>query len=169
LPLSRQGASPTFTTAFFEASLQHPLPAGLVISVTGRGQSSFGRPLMLAEQFSLDGTGALSSFAEGSLSVDQGATLRTELSRPFALPIFSHTFVFSPYVFAAGGIGNIVLPTLVERADITAGSAGVGLRTDTGVAGVFGSTVAFEFARKFSDVRNVPTGYRANLSVNLRF
>jgi hemolysin activation/secretion protein len=169
LPLSRLGASPTFTTVFFEAGMQHPLPAGLLISVTARGQTSFGRPLMLSEQFSLDGGAALSAFAEGSISVDQGATLRAELSRPFAMPIFSHTFVFSPYLFAAGGFGNIVLPTVVERADIGAGSAGVGLRTDTGVAGLFGSTVAFEFARKFSDVPTVRTGYRANLSVNLRF
>jgi hemolysin activation/secretion protein len=169
LPLSRLGASPTFTSASIEASLQYSLPASLQLAVTGRTQTSFGTPLMLSEQFSLDGLTALSAFADGAFSVDQGATLRVEISRSLTVPIAGQGFALSPYVFGAGGWGQLVMPTAVEHRDIGAGSAGFGLRTDTAVTGLAGASLAVEFGRKFSDVPTVPAGYRANLSVNLRF
>ncbi len=169
LPLSRQGASPDFTAAMLEVSVQHALPASLLLAVTGRAQTSFDSPLMLAEQVSLDGVDALSSFADGTLSVDQGVTLRIELSRPLTLTIAGQGIGFSPYLFGAGGWGELVMPTVVEHRDIGAGSAGVGLRTDAGIAGLIGSSLALEFARKFSDLPTVPDGYRANISLVLRF
>ncbi|HEX3861144.1 MAG TPA: ShlB/FhaC/HecB family hemolysin secretion/activation protein [Stellaceae bacterium] len=169
LPLSRQGAGPSFTSAQLVASLQHPLPASLFLSITGRAQTSFNNPLMLAEQFALDGGSALSAFADGSFSVDQGATLRIEISRPLSLPVGDRAIGLSPYVFGAGGWGELVTPTAVEQRDIGAGAVGIGVRTDASVPGWAGGTLVFEFAHKFSDVRTIPDGYRANLSVNLRF
>ena len=169
LPLSRLGASPNFTSATLEASLQYALPASLVLAVTGRAQTSFGSPLMLSEQFALDGITALSAFADGTFSVDQGATLRAELRRPVTLPVAGQTVILSPYLFGAGGWGEFVMPTAVEQRDLGAGAAGFGLQADAGIVGVGGGTLAFEFARKFSDVPSVPAGYRANLSLILRF
>ncbi|MBV9826858.1 MAG: ShlB/FhaC/HecB family hemolysin secretion/activation protein [Alphaproteobacteria bacterium] len=169
IPLSRLGASPTFTAAYFEGNASFPLPESLLLSLTGRAQSSFGSPLMLSEQFSLDGSNALSAFAQGTFSVDQGTTLRIELARPFALPIFGQSFLMSPYVFGAGGWGELVMPTAVERRDIVGGSFGVGIRSDTGIAGIAGASIGAEFARKISDIPAYRGGYRANLSLNLRF
>jgi hemolysin activation/secretion protein len=169
LPLSRLGASPNFTSAAIEASLQYPLPASLVLAVTGRAQTSFDSPLMLSEQFALDGLAALSAFADGTFSVDQGATLRAELRRPLVLPVAGQSVILTPYLFGAGGWGEFIMPTAVEHRDLGAGAAGFGLRTDAGIAGVAGGTLAVEFARKFSDVTAVPAGYRANLSLILRF
>ena len=169
LPLSRLGAGPNFTAAAIEANLQYPLPASLVLAVTGRAQTSFDSPLMLSEQFALDGVAALSAFADGTFSVDQGASLRAELRRPLALPVAGQSVIFTPYLFGAGGWGELIMPTAVEHRDRGAGAAGFGLRTDAGIAGVAGGTLAFEFARKFSAVTTVPAGYRANLSLILRF
>ena len=164
LPLSRLGASPNFTSATLEASLQYALPASLVLAVTGRAQTSFGSPLMLSEQFALDGITALSAFADGTFSVDQGATLRAELRRPVTLPVAGQTVILAPYLFGAGGWGEFVMPTAVEQRDLGAGAAGFGLQADAGIVGVGGGTLAFEFARKFSDVPSVPAGYRAQIS-----
>jgi hemolysin activation/secretion protein len=169
VPLSRLGASPTFTSFRIEANAQHPLPAALLLTVTARAQTSFGKPLMLAEQFALDGIAAVSSFADGTFSVDQGVTLRTEFSRPVGVTLAQQNVVLSPYVFGAGGWGELVMPTALEHRDIGAGSAGIGLRADAGIVGVMGGTLAAEFARKFSDVPAVPPGYRANISLSLRF
>lgn len=168
-PLSRIGASPNFTTANVMATVQHPLPAEMLLYVAARAQTSFNNPLMLAEQFALDGLSALSAFADGTFSVDQGATLRIEISRPFGLPIAGTTIGLSPYVFGAGGWGELVVPTALEHRDVVAGSAGFGVRTDSSIAGIAGASLAFEFARKFSDAPAVPAGYRVNLSLNLRF
>ncbi len=85
LPLSQQGASPVFNKILGSATLRQPLPGAFELAAIGRGQTSFGTPLMLAEQFGLDGSDALSAFASGTFSVDEGATLRAELSHPFSL------------------------------------------------------------------------------------
>ena len=120
------------------------------------------------EQFPLDGGNALSHFRRVAL-----ASIRASPCAPNcharSVAGFRHPFLLSPYIFAAGGFGNIVMPTAVERGDIGAGSAGVGMRTDSGVPGLFGGTLALEFARKFSDVPTVHAGYRGNVSLSLRF
>lgn len=169
LPLSRLGAAPVFSSAYLEASLQYQLPASLSLAVIGRAQTSFNSPLMLAEQFALDGLNAVSAFADGTFSVDQGATLRAELRRPVTFPLGGQVVVLSPYIFGAGGWGELVMPTAVEHRDLGAGAAGIGVRTDASVAGLFTGGLSFEIARKFSDVPTVPSGYRANLLLSLRF
>jgi hypothetical protein len=95
--------------------------------------------------------------------------LRAELRRPLVLPVAGQSVILTPYLFGAGGWGEFIMPTAVEHRDLGAGAAGFGLRTDAGIAGVAGGTLAVEFARKFSDVTAVPAGYRANLSLILRF
>lgn len=172
LPLSQQGASPLFSKANLQASISQGLPTGAIITLIGRAQSSFGQPLMLAEQFSLDGSDAMSAFASGTFSVDQGATLRAELSRPvwIEIPAPESPLRLSPYLFGAAGLGVIFLPTAVEQKDINAASAGLGVRTDIGnPQSPVGGAVALELARQFSDVPADNHGYRINLSLNLRF
>ena len=83
IPLSRQGAGPIFTKANVDAHLTQPLPAAFRIDLIGRGQTSFGKPMLVSEQFSLDGPQAISAYPSGTLNVDEGGTLRGELSRSF--------------------------------------------------------------------------------------
>ncbi|HWD59744.1 MAG TPA: ShlB/FhaC/HecB family hemolysin secretion/activation protein [Stellaceae bacterium] len=173
VPLSQLGSSPVFNKLSGLVGLRQPLPAAFELDVTGRGQTSFGSPLMLAEQFSLDGPDALSSFAAGTFSVDQGLSLRGELARPVLLSFAGvPPLTLVPYVFGAYGYGQIVTPTAVQQAIINAGSAGIGLRSAAGaaVAGLpLGSTLAVEFGRQFSDVPGLRNGYRANLAVSFTF
>jgi hemolysin activation/secretion protein len=175
LPLSQQGASAVFNKLNLAASLRQPLPEAFELDLIGHAQTSFGAPLMLSEQFGLDGPDALSGFASGTFSVDQGLSLRAEFARPFALSLGAlgglPPLGLSPYVFGAFGYGQIVQPTAVQKGSIDAGSAGIGLRSaaaaDVGLP--LGSTLSVELARRFSDVPGLRGGYRANLAVNLTF
>jgi hemolysin activation/secretion protein len=174
LPLSQQGASPVFNkfNAFISASL--PLPAKFEVDLTGRAQTSFDTPLMLSEQFSLDGADAVSSFASGSFSVDQGASLRAELARPLALQLAPNrpAVLFVPYLYAAAGHGVVVNPTAAQQSFVDAGSAGLGVRSSAGtrVGGLpVGSALAVEIGRQYSNVPGLRGGYRANIALNLTF
>lgn len=173
LPLSQQGASPLFNKLLAMAELRQPLPETFELAVSAHAQSSFGTPLMLSEQFDLDGSDALSSFASGTFSVDEGATLRAELSRPFSLPLgWAPPLDLSPYVFGAIGRGIIDQSTTAQKGVIDAASAGLGIRnTTTWLNGILplGSTLAVEFARQFSNVPGQRTGYRTNLALNVTF
>ncbi|HEX3882632.1 MAG TPA: ShlB/FhaC/HecB family hemolysin secretion/activation protein [Stellaceae bacterium] len=176
LPLSQQGASSIFNKLVAVASLRQPLPEAFELDLIGHAQTSFGAPLMLSEQFGLDGPDALSGFASGTFSVDQGLTLRAEFARPFALSLGAlggmPPLGLSPYVFGAFGYGQIVQPTAVQKGSIDAGSAGIGIRSTTVALTTglpVGSTLGLELARRFSDVPGVRGGYRANLALNLTF
>ena len=79
VPLSRPGASPFFSHANFDGHWVQPLKDGVRLDLIGSAQTSFGKPMMLPEQFFLDGPLAISSYPIGSLAVDEGATLRSEL------------------------------------------------------------------------------------------
>ena len=85
IPLSQQGAFPTFSKLGLDATWTEPLPYDLQGALIGQGQTSFGHPLFIAEQFSLDGSQAASAYPLGTFSVDEGATLRGEIQRP--LPV----------------------------------------------------------------------------------
>jgi hemolysin activation/secretion protein len=129
---------------------------------------------MLSEQFSLDGANALSSFASGSFSVDQGASLRAELARPFALKLIDSLppAQFVPYLYGAYGYGDVVNATAVQKGMIEAGSAGLGVRSSagTGIGGSpIGGALAVEVGRQFSNVPGERGGYRANIVLNLTF
>jgi hemolysin activation/secretion protein len=174
VPLSAQGASADFDKFDASISVRQPLPAKLELDLTGRAQTSFNQPLLLAEQFSLDGDDALSSFADGSFSVDQGVSLRAELARPLAVQLGKDRppAIFVPYLYGAYGHGQLVEPTAVQRARIDAGSAGLGVRSAVGpgVDGLpFGGFLAVEVGRQFSDLPGRRDGWRANVALNLTF
>jgi hemolysin activation/secretion protein len=170
IPLSRQGAGPLFTKANMDAHITQPLPAEFRIDLFGRAQASFGKPLLVSEQFSLDGPQAISAYPSGTLNVDQGGTLRGELGRPFALPGFVAPLILSPYGFGVFGAGRLVDPTIVEVAAIRGGAVGAGLRSGIDIPGGYqGVTLGLEAARQFSNLPNLTHTWRGNFSMNIRF
>jgi hemolysin activation/secretion protein len=170
IPLSRQGAGPLFTKANVDAHLTQALPAEFRLDLFGRAQTSFGKPLLVSEQFSLDGPQAVSAYPNGTLNVDEGGTLRGELSRPFVLPGAGATLILTPYAFGVFGTGRLVEPTIVEL-DVVRGSAvGAGLRSGIDMPGGDpGVTFGFEMARQYSNLPNLPHAWRANVGMNIRF
>jgi hemolysin activation/secretion protein len=62
IPLSRQSASPDFAKAIADARLSQPLPDSFRLDLIGHAQASFGKPLLVPEQFSLDGPKAVSAY-----------------------------------------------------------------------------------------------------------
>jgi hemolysin activation/secretion protein len=169
-PLSQQGASPQFSKANLDLRVLQPLPLDAQFALIARAQWSFDKPLFLAEQFSLDGADALSAFASGAFSVDQGATLRGELIHPFTLAISGAQATLAPYFFGALGRGFIEEATAVQQPIVDAGSLGLGMRTGAAVAGApYGASLSVEFARAFSNVANERQGYRGNIALALKF
>ena len=79
------GGEPDLQQAWPRRDLD-PAPA---LRLSGRadraGADQFGHPLFIAEQFSLDGSQGASAYPLGTFSVDEGATLRGEIQRPFAV------------------------------------------------------------------------------------
>jgi hemolysin activation/secretion protein len=170
IPLSRQGANPLFTKANFDARFTVPLPESFRFDLITRAQTSFGRPMLVSEQFSLDGPLAISAYPSGTLNVDEGATLRGEFSRPFWIPGPVVPIQLSPYGFGVFGIGRLAEPTVVELAVIQAGAVGFGVRSGIDVPGGYqGAALALEVARQFSNLPNIPHGWRANIGMSVRF
>jgi hemolysin activation/secretion protein len=170
IPLSRLGASPFFAKGNVDAHLVQPLPDSFQFDLIGRGQTSFGQPLMQPEQFQLDGPLAVSGYPIGTLNVDEGASLRGELSRSFAAAIDGVPVVLTPYSFGAFGIGRLLEPTVLEVGVVRAGSFGVGLRSGFDMPnGYQGASLGLEVARQYSDLETVPHGWRFNAVLNLRF
>jgi hemolysin activation/secretion protein len=173
LPLSQQGASPIFNKILISAIVRQPLPEAFELRVIGHAQTSFGTPLMLSEQFGLDGPEALSAFASGTFSVDEGTTLRAELSHPFALKLgLMPALGLSPYIYGAVGRGVIDHATAAQKGIVEAGSAGLGVRSAAAASpsGLpLGSTLAVEFGRQFSNLPGERVGYRANVALTVTF
>ncbi len=176
LPLSQQGASPVFNKVLGSATLRQPLPGEFELTAIGRGQTSFGTPLMLAEQFGLDGSESLSAFASGTFSVDEGMTLRAELSHPFTVSLgalgLAPPLGLSPYLYGAAGRGIVDQATAAQKGIVEAASVGVGMRSAAAAVAdswPLGSTLAVEFGRQFSDVPGQRVGYRANVALNVTF
>ena len=170
VPLSRQGAGPVFTKLLAEARYVQPLGGGIQLSLSGRGQSPFGEPLLKPEQLTLDSADILSGFASGTFSVDSGIVGRMELSRPFDIHLDRLSSVVTPYVFAAAGRGWLEQPTVVERKSTTGRSLGIGVRgLIEGADRWPTATVQLEAARVSSDDPNVIDETRATFSASLRF
>jgi hemolysin activation/secretion protein len=168
VPLSRQGASPLFTKANVDAHLIQPLPEAFRFDLIGRVQATFGVPLLVPEQFFLDGPQAVSAYPSGSLPVDEGGTLRGELSRSFTVP--GTPLILSPYGFGVVGVGRLDDPTIVEVALVRAASVGGGLRsTLDSPDGYRGVTLGFELARQYSNLPNLQHFWRGNVSMSIRF
>ncbi|WP_284275850.1 ShlB/FhaC/HecB family hemolysin secretion/activation protein [Bradyrhizobium iriomotense] len=160
VPLSRLGAGPDFAKLAGDLRISQALPAGLRWDVICIGQTTFGKPIFRSEQISLDGSDLISAFASGTFTADQGATLRSELARPFGINAFNTTV--SPYVFGAIGRGWLANTTIVERPAFNAGAAGLGLRGNLD-AGISTASLALEAARGFTDLPGTRQGWRANV------
>ena len=166
----RQGASPFFAKGNVDAHLVQPLPDAFQFDLIGRAQTSFGQPLMQPEQFQLDGPLAVSGYPIGTLNVDEGVSLRGELSRPFFVQGGPVPLVLTPYGFGAFGIGRLLEPTVLEVGVVRAGSFGAGLRSGIDMPnGYQGASLGLEVARQYSDLETVPHGWRFNAVLNLSF
>ena len=172
VPLSQQGAFPTFSKLGLDATWTQPLPYDLQGVLIGQAQTSFGHPLFIAEQFSLDGSQAASAYPLGTFSVDEGATLRGEIQRPFAFGWTQWRGTVAPYVFGAASQGWIDDPTAVQPGHISAESFGVGLRLGADATAAIlplGSTFSIELARGFSNVAGEGQVYRCNVAFAVKF
>jgi hemolysin activation/secretion protein len=170
IPLSRQGASPNFSKINLDTHLIQPLSEAFRFDLFVHAQTSFGQPLLTPEQFFLDGPQAVSAYATGALPVDEGATLRGELSRPFSVPSPVAPLILSPYVFGVVGAGRLDIPTVAEVTSVKAASFGAGVRSGVDLPGGYqGITVNFEVARQYSDLPTLARGWRENIRVNMRF
>ncbi|RCW20641.1 hemolysin activation/secretion protein [Ciceribacter lividus] len=133
LPMSRDGASPSFSK--LEASLRYtqPFADGRVQwLIAAHGQTSFGDALAASEQMGLGGMSWLSAFDSGAVQGDAGFAVRSELSFPQIFTPFASKedigAVAAPYVFGAAGVAKLENPTSVETAVTRAISFGAGLR-----------------------------------------
>jgi hemolysin activation/secretion protein len=172
VPLSQQGSFPTFSKLGLDATWTQPLPYDLQGALIGQAQTSFGHPLFIAEQFSLDGSQAASAYPLGTFSADEGATLRGELQRPYPLGWTQGRATVSPYIFGAASQGWIDDPTLVQPGHISAESFGVGLRVGADAATTIlplGATFTIELARGFSNVAGEGQVYRGNVGFAVKF
>jgi hemolysin activation/secretion protein len=168
VPLSRQGSSPDFNKLNLSMHVSQPLGSNWRLDVIGLAQESFGSPMMRSEQFSLDGIDALSAFAAGSLTVDQGVTLRTEVGRP----LFNWTSrgaVVSPYLLAAAGVGELLQPTAVETRWEHASTFGAGMRATIDAPWASSAQFGFEVARQQANLPGIHNDWRANVIAGLRF
>jgi hemolysin activation/secretion protein len=170
IPLSRQGAGPFFSKINLDAHLIQPLSEAFRFDLFGHAQTSFGQPLLTPEQFFLAGPQAVSAYATGALPVDEGATLRGELSRPFSVPSPVAPLILSPYAFGVVGAGRLDNPTAAEVPSVKAASFGAGVRSGADLPGGYqGITANFEVARQYSDLPTLAHGWRESISVNMRF
>ncbi len=170
LPTSRQAARPRSTTFSGTARVTVPGPRGFSLDFTARGQTSFGTPQFVSEQFALDAVDGVSNYPYGSFNVDAGVTLRMELRcRPLAT-VRSSTI--QPYLFGANGWGWIERPTAFEQRYATAEAAGFGGRVGfDAIPGLrrAAASVSLEAGHQFSNDAGRAAGERVNLAAALRF
>ena len=170
VPLSRLGAGPNFTKVNGSVFASQPLPGDMRLDITGLGQLSMGKPMLLSEQFVMDGSNAISVFATGTINVDQGATIRGELLRPFGAKFDFASGTLSPYLFGAIGYGQLFDVTAVEQSSINAGALGLGARGSfAAIAGSPGLNVTLELARQFTNLQGLRQGWRGNLMASMEF
>jgi hemolysin activation/secretion protein len=170
IPLSRQGAGPFFSKTTFDARVTQPLPNEFRMDFIGRAQTSFGNPLLVSEQFSLDGPQAVSAYPSGTLNVDEGGTLRVELSRSFVPIGTAVPVILSPYSFGSFGVGRLVEPTILELAVVRGGAVGAGVRSGIDIPGGYqGVVLGLEVARQFSNLPNLSHSWRGQVVMSFRF
>ncbi len=162
---SRQGASTNFTKLNVTVNARVPVGGDIVVSLVAKGQSSFGEALFRAEQGSLEGSDAVSGFVGGITASDSAASLRGELGKTWSLPGAIATQI-APYLFAAGGLGRLERPTIVEQATLKVASLGLGLRFNLPRYGI---SAAVEYAHNFADLPGRTQSDRVNFTTSLHF
>ena len=170
IPLSRIGAGPVFSKLSGTVRIQQPLPETYQLNLIGRGQASFGSPLLRSEQFGLDAPDGVSSFPAGTFMVDEGVSGRVELARPFDWRTDDFTTTLVPYVFGATSKGYLKMPTAVEPSSIVASSMGVGIRGGLDHLSSFnGLSAALEWGKQYSDYPGFVAGYRTTVVLSAKF
>lgn len=170
VPFSRLGAANAFNSLQANARWSGGLPRGFGYDIQMKAQTSFGKPLFLSEQFALDGPAAVSSFESGSFNVDSGATMRAELILPSLAA--KRSMSFSPYAYAAGGVGRIEQATAVERPILNAAGIGIGGRINlAALPGLHRSSasIGIEAGRQFSNISGKRGGNRVNVTAYFAF
>lgn len=170
IPLSRIGAGPVFSKLSGTVRIQQPLLETFQLNLIGRGQTSFGSPLLRSEQFGLDAPDGVSSFPTGTFLVDEGVSGRAELARPFDWRTEQLTTTVTPYVFGATSKGFLNMPTAVEPSSIVASSIGVGVRAGLDHLSSFnGLSAALEWGKQYSDYPGFVAGYRTTVVLSAKF
>ncbi|MDE2602920.1 MAG: ShlB/FhaC/HecB family hemolysin secretion/activation protein [Bradyrhizobium sp.] len=148
LPLSRQGADADFSKLDVSLGYLQPVLEHLVLSASARAQTSFDKPLLLAEQIGIANTSGLSAFDAGTVVGDAGYVVRGEVQSPWALPtpLAGIGAVLAPYLFAAYGEVKLYQPTVLEAGSVRASSYGGGLRIGGAKAGtLMNATLSLEY------------------------
>ncbi len=151
VPSSRQGSKPNFSKIDGYVHSTYALPQNMQANVTLRGQATLNGALPSSAQFSLDAKNGLSGLALGSLNVDSGMTVRTELERFILFKLPEYNIQLMPYLFGAYGKGTVDQPTALELPTLSGWSAGGGLRAALGSKNGYGVSIGLEVARTHSN------------------
>lgn len=168
-PLSRLGADASFAKLELSGRYVRPLGETFNLSLSGRAQTSFGKPLVKSEQVGFASARELSTFAAGTVTGDSGWMVRAEVSMPTRVETGSMPLTVSPYVFAAAGEVYLERPTALEQRRTALASYGIGVELMTLTGSRFaGATVRAEFGRGIRN-DNRPDGNRFTLVGSYRF
>jgi hemolysin activation/secretion protein len=165
IPLSRMGAETDFDKLQLRLKLTVPLPKKFEIAWSVQGQNALGKPLLRAEQYSLDGLDAVSGYPSGTITVDSGYAARSELARAFHGEIKKIEWDIKPYLYGAYGRGRLAAPTSLELAAESVGSFGAGARMDTSQW----ISSQLEVGRRTSSTEQLPHDWRVSASVTAHF
>jgi len=169
-PLSRQGAGSRFTKLTGSANLAQPLPGDFQFALIASGQYTGHVPMLLSEQMSLDRSDAVSAFPSGTFTVDEGFSVRGELSRSFSAVWDYGQATVRPYLFGAFGRGWLNKPTALEQPLLDAAALGAGIRTALSLPDHRPAmNLMLEAARGYTDVTGVRAGWRINVSASIAF
>jgi opacity protein-like surface antigen/hemolysin activation/secretion protein len=168
--LSRPFTTPYFSKFGLKVKASLGLPQDFQLTLIGRSQTSFGQPLPITEMLSFDGYEAVSGYGAGTLNVDKGVTGRAELSHLVNLDVLDNRVSAAPYIFASYGRGQRSQPYIGEPPRLWAETFGGGVRADTNITGApFGEYFAFEAGKNYSNIFYYTSGYRTNVSFNMRY
>jgi hemolysin activation/secretion protein len=124
---SHVGADGQYTRLNAEVTHEQPLVPRVTLFVSASGQTSFNKPLLASEQYTLGGYAYDRAFDPSEASGDSGLAGRAEL-RWMALDSLSRLTGLQPYGFYEGGRVWQVLALPGTRRSQSLYSAGVGLR-----------------------------------------
>ena len=143
LPLSRAGEKVDFHKLEFNAAIEQPLAAHLVLALRGRAQTSFGEVMGNSEQIGIATLDAISALPSGTVQGDAGYVVRGELKAPFGARLGTGFGQLAPYGFGSYGQVRFEELTVFERRTTDAHAYGAGLRlaasTGDGNPGISGS------------------------------
>ncbi len=161
IPPTRQGATDNFTKV--TALARGALAVGPQLTLAGAAfvQTSFGRPLLRAEQFQLEGNEAVSAYVGGVTAVDEGVTARVEGGARLSV----RQLLLTPYLFTAAGYGRIARPTVVEVGHLGVAAIGAGVRTS-----ILEGRAQFgvEYAYGIATLPTLTRHQRVNLTASVR-